>query len=282
MRMAYLILAHRDLDQLGTLIGRLLREDPGDRVLIHFDRGSPVSDDELSSFARRYGSSVALIPRVRCRWGHHSLVEAEWLLMNAASRLEIDQAHFISGQDWPIASKARIVAQSQPGTCRYSFEQPAMAERMNAYHFHSRMLGPNAHATAWRYHLDSNLRRAARLYTQLSGPRACPLGPEWKKGSAWWSLPKPALDHAAPRLRRLIDSGRLRHTLCSDEHVTGTVLAYSPFASTIESNRRFIRWPADASSPAVLQAKDLPALQASGAWFARKVDRAADPFFLKL
>lgn len=280
--MAYLILAHRDLDQIGALVARLLRDDPGDHVLIHFDRGSPIADADLQSFAQRFGGSVTLTPRIRCRWGHHSLVEAEWLLMDAASKLAIDQAHFLSGQDWPIVGKAKVVAQSQPDTCHYSYEQPDMAGRMDAYHFHDRMLGPNAHRTAWHYRLDMTLRSIARFTTSVRGPRSCPLGTSWKKGSAWWSLPRAALDHTAPRLRRLIESGRLRHTLCSDEHATGTILAYSPFAAGIEGNRRFIRWPGGASSPAVLGAADLPAMGASNAWFARKVDRAVDPFFLKL
>lgn len=280
--MAYLILAHRDLEQLHSLVARLLREDPDDRVLIHFDRGSPIRDDDLRAFADGFGGAVALTPRIRCRWGHHSLVAAEWLLVDAARKLTVEQAHLLSGQDWPVAGKAAIVAASRIAACRYSYEEPALNERMDAYHFHDRLLGPNAHATAWRYHLDMKLRRAARLYTRVRGPRPCPLGPGWKKGSAWWSLPKPALDLVASRLGELIASGRLRHTLCSDEHATGTVLAYSPFAADIQDNRRFIKWQPSASSPAVLRACDIPAIRASNAWFARKVDRAVDPFFLKL
>jgi hypothetical protein len=280
--MAYLILAHRDMDQLGELVTRLLRDDPLDRVVIHYDRGSPVSDDELRGFASRFGGAVSLTPRMRCLWGHHSQVEAEWLLKKAAAELQIDYAHLISGQDWPVASKAAMVAGIDPGACYVTFESPDLPERMDDYHFHDRMLGPDPHPTAYRYHLDMNLRRAARLYTRLRGPRTCPFGPSWKKGSAWWSLPRQALDYAVPRIEGLIRTGRVRHTLCGDEHVIHTVMTYSPFAHQLQENRRFIRWKPGTSNPELLRAADQPAIQASDAWFARKVDRNVDPFFLKL
>lgn len=282
MRMAYLVLAHRDLDQLGALATRLLRDDPQDHVIIHYDRGSPTSDEELRAFASRFGGAVSLTPRVRCRWGHHSQVEAEWLLKKAASELPIDYAHLISGQDWPVADKAAMIAGIEPGVCYVTFESRDQSERMNDYHFHDRMLGPNPHPTSARYHLDMNLRRAARLYTRARGPRICPFGPSWKKGSAWWTLPKAAIDHAVPRIAQLIGSGRLRHTLCADEHVIHTVMTYSPFADRLEGYRRFIRWKPGTSNPELLRAADEPAIRASDAWFARKVDRAVDPFFLNL
>jgi hypothetical protein len=280
--MAYLILAHRDMDQLGALVTRLLRDDPEDRVVIHYDRGSPVSDEELQGFASKFGGAVSLTRRVRCLWGHHSQVEAEWLLKKAAAGLPVDYAHLISGQDWPVASRAAMVAGIDPGACYVTFESPDVAERMDDYHFHDRMLGPNPHPTAYRYHLDMNLRRAARLYTRLRGPRTCPFGPSWKKGSAWWSLPRQALDFAVPRIETLINTGRVRHTLCGDEHVIHTVMAYSPFAERLQENRRFIRWKPGTSNPELLRAADEPAIRASDAWFARKVDRNVDPFFLKL
>jgi hypothetical protein len=281
--MAYLILAHRDMDQLGALVTRLLRDVPDDRVIIHYDRGSPVSDEELQGFANRFGGSVSLTPRVRCRWGHHSQVEAEWLLKDAASRLPIDYAHLISGQDWPVGAKADMVAAIAPGTSYVSYEQPDRAERMNGWFFNDFMLGPGAHSTSVRYRLDLALRRVNAGFERVRGQRSCPWGPDWKKGSAWWSLPKAALDEIVPRIRRQIDAGRFRYTACADEHVVLTALAYSPFVAQTGENRRFIVWKEpDAANPELLRAEHEPAMRASNAWFARKVDRAVDPFFLKL
>ncbi len=282
MRMAYLILAHRDPEQLAALIARLLRDDPEDRVILHYDRGSPMSDEDLQAFANHFGGAVSLVPRIRCLWGHHSQIEAEWRLKKAATELPVGYAHLISGQDWPVINKAEMVTAIEPGANYLTFEQPDRPERMDDYHFHDRMLGPNPHPTSWRYRLDMSLRRTAQLYTRLRGPRSCPWGPSWKKGSAWWTLSQDALRYAVPRIGAEIENGRFRHTLCGDEHVIHSVLAYSPFAGRLRENRRFIRWKPGTSNPELLRATDEPAIRTSDAWFARKVDGAVDPFFLTL
>jgi hypothetical protein len=59
-------------------------------------------------------------------------------------------------------------------------------------------------------------------------------------------------------------------------------MAYSPFTDGLRENRRFIRWKPGTSNPELLGAADEPAIRASDAWFARKVDRNVDPFFLSL
>jgi hypothetical protein len=282
MRFAYLLLAHKDMEQLHALISRLLRDDPEDRVILHYDRGSPVTDEELASFAARFSGAVSLTPRVRCLWGHHSQAQAELLLKQGAAAFDYDYAHLISGQDWPARSKSEMVKTLDPGACYLTFESPDLTERMDDYHFHDGMLGPNPHKSSWDYRKDMALRGAARLWTRAVGARTCPFGPSWKKGSAWWSLPKAAVDYVIPRIQDLIDTGRVRHTLCSDEHIMHTVMYYSPFAERLQENRRFIRWQPGSSNPELLKAGDEAAIIASDAWFARKVDRNVDPFFLKL
>jgi hypothetical protein len=282
VRFTYLILAHRDLDQLAALVARLLRDDPEDRVILHYDRGSPESDAALARFGEPFGPRLTLVPRIRCRWGHRSQVEAILLLLDRALDTPFDYVHLISGQDWPIRTKTELLAGLEPGALYLSFEEPPMPERMDAYHFHDRLLGPSAHATTLRYRTQLLLRRLGRAWTRLAGPRTCPFGPAWRKGSTWWSLPRPAAEHAVAGLRALIESRRLHHTLCADEHAIQTLLAYSAFAPFIRPNRRFIRWQPGRSSPDLLTAADTPALLASDAWFARKLDRAVDPFFLSL
>jgi hypothetical protein len=279
MRQAFLILAHHGPDRLAPLVDRLLASDGGDHAVLHVDRRAPVADAALHDWAAGYAGRLRLAPRVPCRWGHRSLVGAMAGLIAAAEAESYDYAHLISGQDWPVLRPTALRARIAPGRAYLSFEQPDMAERMTGYHFNDFMLGPNAHRTALHYRLDLALRRAGRSWTRLRGPRACPVGPAWRKGSQWWSLPRAALAFAAPRLRAMIDGGHLRHTQCSDEHVMQTVLAASPFADRIaDDNRRFIRWGAR-SSPDVLTRADAEAVRASDAWFMRKVDAAQDDFF---
>ena len=79
-------------------------------------------------------------------------------------------------------------------------------------------------------------------------------------------------------LAMLDEGGRLKGTVCADEHAVPTSLALR-HAGRLQPNRRFIAFPPGQSSPRTLTAADLPAIRASGAWFIRKVDAAVDPFF---
>ena len=281
MRFAYLILAHRDPLQLQALVRRLLSEGPDDHVLVHYDRRSPLSDAELRELLEGLGRSVTIVPRIPCRWGHNSQVRATLLLQEAAAPLDYDYAHLISGQDWPAMPRARMAEEIQPGECYLAVDDADKTARMTDYHFDDRMLGPQAHRTRFHYRTSLALRRAARLWTKFRGPRQCPLGPSWKRGSQWWSLPKAAVDRVSQASRALLAGGWLRHTLCADEHVVHTILYHSEFRDRLVANRRFVKWTGDGSSPEVLTASDRRAIEASGCWFARKVDRNVDPFFLE-
>lgn len=284
MRFLYLILAHRDLDQLRALVARLLRDDPGDAVILHFDARSEVTDDELANLADAFNGRVILVRRVPIWWGHASICEAELALLEAASIRTFDQAHLLSGQDWPIRTRDEIAAAITPGVSYVSFE-PDMSHRMNDHHFDTRWSAPMLPETALRYYRKRALREAARLYdgllARLGRARTCPVGPEWKKGSQWWSLAPDAVAYLVPRLRAMLRSGRLRWTVCSDEHAIQTLLFYAPFAASLQSHRRLILWDGG-SSPRTMERTDLPAIRSSDAWFARKFDRRRDPFFLDL
>lgn len=284
MRFLYLILAHRDLEQLRALIARLLRDDPGDAVILHFDARSAVTDDELARFADAFDGRVTLVRRVPIWWGHPSICEAELALLEAASAHAFDHAHLLSGQDWPIRTREKIVASVAAGVSYVSFEGD-MAHRMNNHHFDTRWSAPTLPPTAALYHGKRMLNKASRGYdallTKLGRARTCPVGPEWKKGWQWWSLAPDAVAYVMPRLRALIRSGRLRWTVCSDEHVIQTLLFHSPFAGTLQPYRRLVLWDGG-DSPRTLERTDLPAIRSSDAWFARKFDRSRDPFFLDL
>jgi hypothetical protein len=48
----------------------------------------------------------------------------------------------------------------------------------------------------------------------------------------------------------------------------------------IAADKRYIDWSAGGNNPKLLRREDAPAVLASGAWFARKLDMAVDDFFL--
>ncbi len=287
MRMAYLVMAHEDRVGLEHLLAALLPPGADDIAIVHVDAGSALWR-ELRGSALTHDSRVHLLPDpVRVIWGHWSQVEAARRLIARALELGCDYAHTLSGVDWPVASRDAIladIAQAPSGACFAEAIAQELEERMQQYRFDTRWLRLDPARDRLAYALTWELRRASRIIGSvnkaLGRERDRPLGP-WHKGSCWWSLPEAALRSTLADLDLLVESGRLKGTVCADEHAVPTSLARH-HGPRLQPYRRFIDFPAGASSPRVLTRSDLPAIRASGAWFARKVDAQIDPFFREL
>ncbi|MFK4874779.1 beta-1,6-N-acetylglucosaminyltransferase [Novosphingobium sp. ZW T3_23] len=284
MRMAYLLLAHDAPEQLERLVETLLAESTEDFAVIHADRRSAL----WHALRRRLPGScgrVHLVPDpMAVRWGHWSQVAATGKLVREAVRLGCDHAHLLSGADWPVASRTELARALGKGLCHIEVRPGHMAERMQTYRFDTRWLRLDPARDKLAYAAIWELRRLARWLDRarhrFRRERRQPFG-AWAYGSQWWSLPADALALLARELPPLLRSGRLKGTLCCDEHVVPTLIARH-FPDRIAGNRRFVQFPGGASSPRLLDAHDLPEIAASDAWFMRKVSLTHDPFFLAL
>ena len=94
------------------------------------------------------------------------------------------------------------------------------------------------------------------------------------KGLVWLSLPREAARHAvdAPQNRRLLR--RLRYTYIPEEFFFQNAFEGTPWAEKITGNAlRFSIWDEpERGTPALLDERDLPAIDASGCVFCRKVN----------
>ena len=101
---AYLVLAHRNWDQL-TILLKLLDDNLND-IYLHIDKKSILSDEQIEIFKEAVTKSkLVLVNRVSVSWGGYSIVEGEIaLLREATSNEEYQYYHLISGQDLPIKS----------------------------------------------------------------------------------------------------------------------------------------------------------------------------------
>lgn len=286
MRFDYLILAHDGFAQLERLVARLLRDDPKDRVVLHVDAKASLPTNFAASLSTADRQRIVWAQRVPVRWAHWSQCRAMLALLDAAASGEADHLHLLSGRDWPLVPRATIardIARAAGRDCFIEIGGEEAAHRMQRFRFGDRWLGDAiaGHPLGWR--LQAASRQLSRLFSdrfERSGrERSRPLG-AWAKGSQWWSLPHDAALHARGALRTVIDSGRLRFTECSDEHVVPTALLRSRFAGRIAPSRRFTIWTPPSSRPETLRRGDLA--NADGAWFARKFDAATDDFFYAL
>jgi hypothetical protein len=221
---------------------------------------------------------------VAVRWGHWSQVAATHLLIREALASGCDAAHLISGADWPIADLRRVAEELAQGRCHIEASPSWLEQRMQTFRLDGRWLqpkqrGPLAAQMLWELRRLS--RWGDRLRNAFQRERAQPYGP-WLFGSQWWSLPRDVLEVVDAELGKLLASGRLTGTVCSDEHTIATIVGHR-FADRLgPDNRRFLLWPIDASSPLTLTRAHRADIETSGAWFARKFDERADNFFYDL
>lgn len=281
MTFVYLIAAHDRPEQLAALIDRLLPPGTPDRVVLHIDRGSALWSDSREAFAEHSSARVELIARpVAVRWGHASQLAATRLMLEAALARPFTLAHHLSGTDWPIATRTDIAeaVAEQPDAVWATVLGCEQEERMQRWWFDERALAARC-PPAWRERVEwtaGRTQRAVHRWTdRLPGTRSRPWGP-WRKGWSWWSVPPDAARALRDGIARMQSSGRLRGTVCSDEHVPATLL-HRQFGDRLADYRRHIGWGEGAASPLFLPVSDAPAAIASGAWFARKVDIATDP-----
>jgi hypothetical protein len=283
MRFAYLIAAHDKGDQLAALIDRLLTPDTQDYVVLHLDRKSALWRDERARFADNPSDRLHLIADpVDVYWGHQSQLAATLKMLSVANARGFDLAHHLSGSDWPVAPRAQMLSetQAQPNAAYIEILGPVQPERMQSWWF-DRTPIPSPARFAYRMsRTQSQVSRAFTRAAKLVGvERSQPFGGPWLKGWSWWSLPHDMALSIESELKALLNSGRLRFTQCSDEHVIQTWVARR-WPERVAPYRRFIKWPADSYHPQTLTTADAPAIAASGAWFARKFDADIDGFFL--
>ncbi|HWU04348.1 MAG TPA: beta-1,6-N-acetylglucosaminyltransferase [Novosphingobium sp.] len=279
MRFAYLIQAHQDGAQLRALVDRLCPPGAPDRAYVHVDASSPLWRAQGAAVLPLRPEVQVIARPVAVRWGHASQLAATRLLLRASLADGFDVAHLISAQDWPVAPRAAVAAQiaaSPAGTCWIEAVPGEQSERMTRIRLDSRWLRPDPRqALAWY------ATRALRHASALVPPRGAGRWGPWCKGSSWWSLPADMCALVLSGLDRAFASGQLVGTLCADEHLIQTIAAHHR-PDRLMPPRRHILWDEGISSPRILVADDWAGAQAAGAWFARKLDRARDPFFLEM
>jgi len=270
MRQAFLILAHEDGAQLEALVRRLVPPGSLDRAIIHIDRKSALWRETRGGFLN--GIATVIARPVRVRWGHSSQIAATRLLLAEALREPFDMAHLISGADWPLVSRERMIGEAG-AACHIEAVRGVQCERMERIRLDARLLRPDP-ARPWEWYPARALRMLSALLPARGQGRWGP----WHKGSQWWSLPRDACEVVYAETSRALRTGVILGTLCADEHLIQTIVSHH-FPDRIAQNRRFIRW-GSAASPDVLTAADWPEAKASEAWFARKLVRRHDSFFL--
>lgn len=268
MKIAHLIMAHKNPTQLGRLLAALQHEEA--YCFIHLDRKA-----DMSEFVHLAGlPRVQFTPRrFAVRWASYSFTEAilECTRDVLASGQEFAFVNLLSGQDYPIRPAATIhdFFARHLGFSFLSFEK----EGGSAWWQHAKSRVEKYHTTNFKFPGQYMLQN---LVNKLLPRRRFPLPYDLygSSDSSWWTLDATC---AAYLVRFMDEHPRLRwfslFTWGSDEYLIATVLMNSPFREHIvNENYRYIDWSAGGANPKLLTESDFTRLTQTHKLFARKFD----------
>jgi hypothetical protein len=268
--LAYIISAYKNLDQVARLTERLTTQ----RTVVYIHVDKKTDDAEYDRLARTLGARprVHLLERHMCHWGGFGHVRATLKGIDAllASGSDFQHLVLLTGQDYPI-------------------KPPAEIERFFDEHRGISFMAYSKLPSGW-WDPRGGLDRIEYRHWRWRGPhirlpwkRRFPAGLTPYGGGAYWNLSRACVEHVA----RFVESRPdvvdfFRHVDIPDELLFQTVLMNSELAgSVVNDNLRYIDWTRG-PRPALLEARDLPALRASPKLFARKFDVFHDAEILDL
>ncbi|MFD1140768.1 beta-1,6-N-acetylglucosaminyltransferase [Larkinella insperata] len=274
MKLAHLILAHAQPEQLDRLIRAL--QHPDADFYVHVDQKT-----DIGPFLKlqQYKNVYLVRKRQRVSWGAYSIVQAtlNGFEQIMASAIPYDYVNLLSGQDYPLKSPDYIhhFLQKQSGTQfmeYYSVEnewQEAIP-RIRKYHLTNYSI-PGKH-------------KLEKLLNSLLPDRKVPENLTLVGRSQWFTITQEAVKYILLYLQMHSNVRRFFElTWGADELVFQTLLYNSPFQSRmLNDNLRYIDWSEGKASPKTLTATDEATLRASGKLFARKFNATTQPEILDL
>lgn len=275
MHITYLLLAHDKPHQFKRVLAALLRDDRA-AVVAHVDAKS--DERPFREAAAQVGGRVTFVDdREDIRWGGFASVVAELRALQVATTTAPGDYYLsISGADYPIRPFSELHAELESGAIYMnSWAMPSPENGKPMHRLEAFFYAPaNRHNQAVRV-----LNRALRLLPKRNVAKGLggrqPFG-----GSARPSLPH---DVALAVLATAATDERLmrflRFSRSPDETFFQTVVESLPHGREVRPALTFTDWSraAQRGSPATLTSAAVPAMRASGLYFARKFDLHADP-----
>jgi hypothetical protein len=268
MRVAHIILTHKNPDQLVRLIKTL--QHPQFDFFIHLDGKVQLSElDSLKEFA----NVTFITNRIACNWGGFTILQAIFISISQIlnSGVKYDFINLLSGQDYPIISTQHIYdyLNERKGKNFISFDAEhdsdwwkTALDRFAKYHF----TDLNFKGKFFAEKIINMITPARKFpeYTNLYGGNK----------STWWTL---STDCAAYLTEKFYSNQKLSSFLkyCwgTDEFVIPTLIMNSQFKEhVVNDNLRYIDWSEGNPNPKLLDLNDFENIRNSNMLFARKFD----------
>jgi hypothetical protein len=268
MRIAYLILTHKNPAQLERLIGAMSH--PAFDFYIHLDKKIDVTPFRYLAEKKNV---YFIADRAAVYWAGFGTIKATLngfrsILSNPA----YDYINVISAQDFPLTSPESIYRHicQHEGTEFVTCESITDQWRSAAHRIF------NYHLVNWRI---PGKYRLEKWINYLMAPRKFPIEHFNVVGrSNWFTITREAATYILEFLRIHPEVSRFfKYVWGADEFIFATILYNSPFRNKIRDNLVYVDWRGQTEGhPRILLTKDLPEMLASGKLFARKLDMNVD------
>jgi len=277
MKIAILILAHKNIDQVRKLVDVLKRDF---EVFIHFDKRFPVpagiAEEHVHVADRRYTTY----------WGSYYTQLAILELLKQAHSQSCDYYMLISGQDLPLMTNERIktFVSDNYKDIFYHFELPRESlgldggqQRMTLYwdtkyESGNSLIRPLILPIKGAFYSIRKLQTSLGIYRPLQFRLFC--------GSLWLNL----TNNAVTYILEFIEKNpwyikRYKLTRCTDEIFFHSILLgfdYNGKNAVVNDDMRYIDWTSGPQYPRTLTMVDYRNCIQSGRLFGRKFDQLVD------
>ena len=274
MKIAYIILCHKNSEQVSLLVNKL--NSANNDFYVHVDK-------KVESFDLPNLKNVYVLPKekkVSVQWATKSMIIAtlntiDFLLK---SKKEYDYIFLISGQDFPLKSNDEIVSFLNNNNDKNFIE--VLSHNNPLYRRYSKR---NAiFYPKWMLSRNFFTKLLKKLYIYITGgygytfgvfKRKNTTGLNFEFGSQWWCLKYQCVKW----IYEYIKSNKsilsfFDYALVPDECIFQTVFMASPFKNTRQDNLTYLEWGKNNNNPKILTIEDYYTIKNSDKLLARKFD----------
>ena len=263
MKIAHLILAHKNPDQLELLIQAL--QHPEFNIFVHLDG---KADEKKFGFLDSYQNVSKIVKRASVYWAGYGTIEATLNGFEQIIPLRFDYINVMSAQDYLIKTPQEIYK---------FFEENAGTEFISCESIKNEWKEAASRVT--NYHLINyrfpGRHRIEKMITALLPARRPPLGYEIVGRANWFALTNAAAEYIFNFQKSRREYVRyFRFCWGADEFFFATILFNSSFKKKLKPNLTYVDWSIikEPGHPKILGSEDFQKLVNSKKLFARKFD----------
>ena len=274
MKQAILITAYKDIEQLDLLIQQF---DNDFNFYIHIDKKSKIQKKQIE-LLKQIENVKCVIQDFKINWGGLNHLKAYLKLSEIALKnSENEVFHLITGQDYPLKSKAEFKKFFDENKHLNFIEFDKMPTpnwkdggmyRLEHFNFHDYInaktyIGNRMHPRIFKFQKWFNVKRPIHFDLQCFG------------GSTYWSLSRIVLQYVIDYTNKNpAFLNRFKFSFCAEEIYFQTIILNSKHKqNVVDNNLRFIDWESGKGGyPAFFDERDFGRLVDSNKFFARKID----------